>query len=335
MLKLIARRLFLLIPVLLGISVLTFVLSHVVPGDPARLIAGPHAGEAQVQATRHAFGLDRPLWVQYGSYMAGLAHGDMGLALHTQRRVTDDLRAFLPATVELALAAMVLAIVVGVPLGTIAAMQRNRALDHLTRVLALGGVSMPIFWVGLVLQLLLYYQLGLFPADGRLDTSLAPPATITGLYTVDALLTGRFNLFVNALWHLALPAAVLSFGAAAVVMRMTRSSLLEVLARQYVRTAKAKGLGYWRVVLRHGLRNAMLPTVTVLGLQFGYLLGGAVLVEYIFSWPGIGLYTAQSISSDDYAAIMGVTVLIAVLYVLVNLLVDLCYAALDPRIRLG
>jgi peptide/nickel transport system permease protein len=222
-----------------------------------------------------------------------------------------------------------------VPLGTLAAVNRNRVLDHLTRVLALGGVSMPIFWVGLLLQLLLYYSWGLFPSGGRLDASLAPPRMITGLYTVDALLTGRLDLFANALWHLALPAAVLSFGAMAVVMRMTRSSLLEALARQYVRTAKAKGLGYWRVVLRHGLRNALLPTVTVLGLQFGYLLGGAVLVEYIFSWPGIGLYTAQSIVSSDYPAIMGVTVLIAVLYVVLNLLVDLWYAALDPRIRLG
>ena len=335
MLRLIARRLLLLIPVLIGISVLTFVLSHVVPGDPARLIAGPHAGTAQVQATRRAFGLDRPLWVQYGSYMAGLLHGDMGVALHTQRPVATDLRAFLPATVELSLAAMVLAILLGVPLGTLAAVQRNRALDHLTRVLALGGVSMPIFWIGLLAQLVLYYALGLFPSDGRLDVGLAPPPTITGLYTVDALLTGHFSIFVNALWHLALPAVVLSFGAAAVIMRMTRSSLLEVLGRQYIRTAKAKGLGYWHVVLRHGLRNALLPTITVLGLQFGYLLGGTVLVEYIFSWPGIGLYTAQSITSSDYSAIMGVTVLIAVMYVLVNLVVDLCYAAIDPRIRLG
>ena len=335
MLRFILRRLLLLVPVLLGISVLTFVLSHVMPGDPARLIAGPHAGEAQVAATRRAFGLDKPLWTQYGVYMAGLARGDLGVALHTQRPVSSDLRAFFPATLELALAAMILAIVVGVPLGTLAAAHRNRAIDHLTRVLALGGVSMPIFWVALLLQILFYYRLGWFPSDGRLDNGLAPPPSITGLYTVDALLTGHVNLFINALWHLALPAVVLSFGAVAVIMRMTRSSLLEVLGRQYIRTAKAKGLGYWRVVLRHGLRNALLPTITVLGLQFGYLLGGTVLVEYIFSWPGIGLYTAQSIVSSDYPAIMGVTALIAFLYVLVNLLVDVCYAAINPRIRLG
>lgn len=335
MLRFISRRLALLVPVLLGISVLTFVLSHVMPGDPARLIAGPHAGPAQVAATRRAFGLDKPFWTQYGTYMLGLVHGDMGISLHTQRPVGVDLRAFLPATLELALAAMILAIVVGVPLGTLAAVRRNRAVDHLTRVLALCGVSMPIFWVALLLQILLYYRLGWFPSDGRLDTGLTPPPTITGLYTIDALLTGHGGLFVNALWHLTLPATVLSLGAAAVIMRMTRSSLLEVLGRQYVRTAKAKGLGYWRVVLRHGLRNALLPTITVLGLQFGYLLGGAVLVELIFSWPGIGLYTAQSIVSSDYPAVMGVTVLIAFMYVLVNLIVDVCYAAIDPRIRLG
>ena len=333
MLNLIARRLLLLIPVVLGITVLTFLVSHVVPGDPARLLAGPHAGEDQVRATRHAFGLDQPLWRQYGTYMTNLAHGDLGVSLHTQRPVGDDLRAFLPASLELALAALLLAAVVGVPLGTLAAIRRNGPADHLTRLLALGGVSMPVFWLGLLLQLLLYYRWGLFPSGGRLDPSLAPPRTFTGLYTVDSLLSGRLDLFVNAVWHLAVPAAVLALGPLAVVMRMTRSSMLEALARQYIRTARAKGLGRRAVVLRHALRNALLPTITVLGLQFGYLLGGAVLVEYIFSWPGVGLYTAQSIVSSDYPAIMGVTVLIAVLYVGVNLLVDIAYAALDPRIR--
>ncbi|HWE61416.1 MAG TPA: ABC transporter permease [Chloroflexota bacterium] len=329
----VARRLLLLVPVLFGVSLLTFVLSHLVPGDPARLLAGTHAGAAQVQAVRHAYGLDRPLPAQYWTYLTNLAHGDMGIALHTQRPVGQDLRDFLPATLELALAAMVLAVIIGIPLGTVAAAHRNRAPDHLTRVLALSGVSLPVFWVGLVLQLLLYYTWGLFPAGGRLDPTLASPRTLTGLYTVDALLTGRLDLLANALWHLALPALVLALGPLAVIMRITRSSVLEALAQQYVRTARAKGLGRWRVMVRHALRNALLPTVTVLGLQFGYLLGGAVLVEYIFSWPGIGLYTAQSITASDYPAIMGVTVMVAFLYVLLNLAVDLSYALLDPRIR--
>jgi peptide/nickel transport system permease protein len=329
----VARRLLLLVPVLFGVSLLTFVLSHVVPGDPARLLAGTHAGAAQVRAVRHAYGLDRPLPAQYWTYLTNLAHGDMGTALHTQRPVGQDLRDFLPATLELALAAMALAVILGIPLGTLAAMGRNRTPDHMTRLIALAGVSLPVFWVGLVLQLLLYYSWGIFPSGGRLDPTLAPPHTVTGLYTVDSLLAGRLELLANALWHLVLPAIVLALGPLAVVMRITRSSLLEALAQQYVRTARAKGLSRPRVVVRHALRNALLPTVTVLGLQFGYLLGGAVLVEYIFSWPGIGLYTAQSITASDYPAIMGVTVTVAFLYVILNLVVDLCYALLDPRIR--
>jgi peptide/nickel transport system permease protein len=329
----IGRRLLLLVPVLFGVSLLTFVLSHVVPGDPSRLLAGTHAGPAQVQAVRHAYGLDRPLPAQYVAYISNLAHGDFGTALHTQRAVSDDLRAFLPATMELGLAAILLAAIIGVPLGTLAAVGRNRLPDHLTRLLALSGVSLPVFWVALVLQILLYYNLGLFPSGGRLDPTLTPPRGITGFYLIDSLLTARLDLFANAVWHLALPATVLSLGPLAVVMRITRSSMLEALAKHYIRTARAKGVRRWDVVVRHALRNALLPTVTVIGLQFGYLLGGAVLVEYIFSWPGIGLYTAESITASDYPAIMGVTIVVALLYVLLNLLVDLCYMLLDPRIR--
>jgi peptide/nickel transport system permease protein len=333
LLGLIGRRLLLLAPVLFGVSLLTFVLSHVVPGDPARLLAGTHAGPAQVQSVRHSYGLDRPLPAQYWAYISNLLHGDLGTALHTQRGVGTDLRDFLPATLELGLAAMVLAVALGIPLGVFASVGRNRLPDHFTRLLALGGVSMPVFWVALVLQILLYYNLGWFPSGGRLDPTLTPPRTLTGFYTIDSLLTGRLDLFVNAIWHLVLPALVLSLGPLAVVMRITRSSMLEVLARQYIRTARAKGLRRWDVVARHALRNALLPTVTVVGLQFGYLLGGAVLVEYIFSWPGIGLYTAQSITASDYPAIMGVTIVVALLYVLLNLVVDVLYALLDPRIR--
>ena len=329
----IGRRLLLMVPVLFGVSLLTFVLSHVVPGDPARMLAGTHAGAAQVQTVRHSYGLDRPLPVQYWLYMSNLLHGDLGTALHTQRSVSDDLRAFLPATLELGLAAMFLAVILGVPLGVLAAVSRNRWPDHASRLLALSGVSLPVFWVALVLQLVLYYSLGWFPSGGRLDPTLTPPPSITGFYTIDSLLHGQLGLFANALWHLALPALVLSLGPLAVVMRITRSSMLEVMVRQYVRTARAKGVTRSSVVVHHALRNALLPTVTVIGLQFGYLLGGAVLVEYVFSWPGVGLYTAQSITASDYPAIMGVTIAIAALYVVLNLAVDLCYAALDPRIR--
>lgn len=333
MIALISRRLALLLPVLFGVSLLTFLLSHVVPGDPARMLAGIHAGAAQVQAVRHSYGLDRPLPAQYWAYISNLLHGDLGVALHTQRGVGTDLRDFLPATLELGLAAMLIAVLIGIPLGTLAAVGRNRFPDHFSRLLALGGVSLPIFWVALVAQLVLYYNLGWFPSGGRLDPTLTPPNTVSGFYTIDSLLAGRLDLLVNALWHLVLPALVLSLGPLAVVMRITRSGVLEALGKHYVRTARAKGVRRRTVVIRHALRNALLPTMTVIGLQFGYLLGGAVLVEYIFSWPGIGLYTAQSITASDYPAIMGVTISVACLYVLLNLLVDIGYSLLDPRIR--
>ncbi|HZS88834.1 MAG TPA: ABC transporter permease [Chloroflexota bacterium] len=329
----IVRRLILLIPVLIGVSLLTFLISRIIPADPARMIAGPHAGPAQVEAVRHAYGLDRPLWQQYTTYMGGLLHGDLGTSFHTQRPVRDDLGDFLPATLELTLAAMAFTIVVGILLGVLAATNRDGWIDNLTRLLSVTGVSMPVFWLGLMLQLLLYYRLGWLPAGGRLDTGLKPPPHLTGMYIVDGLVTGHWSLAANAAWHLILPALVLSVGSLAVVTRMMRASVLEVMGRDYIRTARAKGLARSRVVWRHALRNALLPTITVAGLQTGYLLSGAILVEAVFSWSGIGLYAAQSIISSDYNAIMSVTLVIAALFILVNLLVDLLYAVADPRIH--
>ncbi len=329
----ILRRLVLLVPVLFGISILTFVMSHVIPGDPARLIAGPHASEAQVQATRHAFGLDRPLWQQYVTYMDDLFHGNLGTSLHTQRPVRNDLSDFLPATIELTLAAMVITVVGGIILGVIAAVFRDHWPDNVIRLFAISGVSIPVFWLGLIVQLVFYDRLGWFPSGGRLDTGLQPPPHITGLYTIDSLLAGNLPLAGNALWHLALPTLVLSFGSLAVVTRMMRGSMLEVMRQEYIRTARAKGVRGKMIIWRHALRNALLPTITVAGLQTGYLLGGAILVEAVFSWSGIGLYAVQSILASDYNGIMGVTLAIAVLFILVNLLVDILYAVADPRIH--
>lgn len=329
----ILRRLVLLIPVLFAISILTFVMSHVIPGDPARLIAGPHASEVQVQATRHAFGLDRPLWQQYVTYMDDLIHGNLGSSLHTQRPVRSDLADFLPATIELTLAAMVITVVGGIILGVIAAVFRDHWPDNVIRLFAISGVSIPVFWLGLIVQLVFYDRLGWFPSGGRLDTGLQPPPHITGLYTIDSLLAGNLPLAGDALWHLALPTLVLSYGSLAVVTRMMRGSMLEVMRQEYIRTARAKGVGSKMVIWRHAVRNALLPTITVAGLQAGYLLGGAILVEAVFSWSGIGLYAVQSIVSSDYNGIMGVTLAIAVLFILVNLLVDVLYAVVDPRIH--
>lgn len=331
----IARRLILLVPVLLGVSVMTFVISHVAPANPARLMAGPRAGAAQVEAVRHAYGLDLPLWQQYLRYLGDLARGNLGTSFHTQHPVRDDLASFLPATVELAVAAMVITVLVGVPLGIVSAVFRGRWVDHVSRLIAVSGASLPVFWLALVAQLVLYGRLGWFPSGGRLDTGLSPPPAVTGMYTVDSLLAGNPRLFGNALWHLALPAAVLAFGALAVVARLVRGSLLGVLRQEYIRTARAKGLTRRAVIRHHALRNALLPTLTVLGLQTGYLLSGAILVELVFSWSGIGLYTAQSIGTADYNAVMSVTLVVAALFMAVNLLVDVLYALADPRIHFG
>lgn len=330
---LILRRLVLLLPVLIGVSLFTFTLSHVVPSDPARLIAGPHASPSEVASVRHAFGLDRPLWRQYFTYMGNLLHGDLGESLHTQRPVRDDLGDFLPATVELTSTAMLLTLAIGIPLGVLSAVFRGRWLDNLTRLFSVSGVSIPVFWLAIMLQLLLYYRLGWVPAGGRLDTGLQPPPRLTGLYTLDSLLTGHLSLLINSGWHLLLPSLVLSFGSLAVVTRMMRATMLEVLRHDYIRTARAKGVTRRGVLWRHALRNALMPTITVAGLQMGYLLSGALLVETVFSWSGIGRYAVQSILSSDFNAIMSVTLLIAVLFIGVNLLVDLFYALVDPRIH--
>jgi peptide/nickel transport system permease protein len=316
-----------------GISLITFGLARLVPSDPARLIAGPRAGADAIAVVRRDYGLDRPLVEQYTRYMAGLFTGDLGRSFSTKRPVADDLRAFLPATVELTLVSLVIAIVVGVPIGIVAAIRRNSGIDYVGRGIATLGLSLPPFWIGLLAQLVFYSGLTLLPVGGRLSQDVVAPATITGLYTIDSLLTGQIVTFGNALNHLVLPALVLSFGTTAVFVRLVRTSLLEVLSQEYVRTAHAKGLAERVVVLRHALRNALLPVLTIGGLQLGLLLSGALLVESIFSWPGIGRYTAQAIVSSDYNGIMGVTIVLAVVYLLINTVVDLLYAWLDPRIH--
>jgi peptide/nickel transport system permease protein len=333
MVSVIVRRLGFLVIVIVAITVLTFTLSHLTGVDPVRTLAGPHATAAQLATLRHRFGLDRPVPNQYLSYLNGLAHGDLGIAVHTHRTVANDLAQFLPPTIELVVAAMILAIVGGIVLGTFAAVYQDSWIDALSRLVSISGVALPVFWLGLLAQLLFYDSLGWLPAGGQLDTGATAPATVTGAVLIDSLLAGRPDLFLNSCWHLLLPATVLSYAVLGSITRMMRNSLLEILRQDYIRTARAKGLAQHVVVVRHAIRNAMLPTLTTIGLQFGALLGGTILVEVVFSWPGIGLYLYQSISSADYNPILGVTTVIAALYVLANLAVDLGYAALDPRIR--
>lgn len=333
MARYILRRLALLLPLLLGVSLLLFILTHLIPADPARLIAGEHAGPQQVAAVRKAFGLDRPLPQQYLIYLAKLTRGDLGVSMRTSSDVGSDLLAYFPATLELTGAAMIATIVLGIPLGLIAAIGRGGPLDFLAQLVSLSGLSFPIFFFGLILQLVFSRWLDWFPLAGRLGTSDLAPAHITGLYVIDALLTGDFATLRSALLHLVLPTLTLALALLAIEVRMTRSTMLEVLSQDYMRTAWAKGLVPLTVYIRHGLRNAMIPIVTVVGLHVNVLLGGVFLVEVIFAWPGLGLYSVEGILALDYSAIMGTALLLTLVFVLVNLAVDLSYAVLDPRIR--
>lgn len=329
------RRLVGILAVLIGVSVITFAISHVIPADPVAAALGDHATDAQIAAFRAEYGLDQPLVNQYLYYMSGLLHGDLGTSIRTRRPVGSDLRDFFPATLELSLAALVVSVVLGVPAGVWSSVMRNRLPDHLVRVLSLIGGSLPIFWLGLILIGIFYNQLGWLPVGGRIDQFMAPPETITGLYLVDSLLSGNLPAFQSSLLHLILPAFTLGYYSTAVLARMMRSSMLEVLNQDYMRTARAKGLRERMVIVRHALRNALIPTMTIIGLTFGSLLSGAVLTETIFTWPGLGRYATASAINLDFPAVMGVTLLAAVVYTLANLIVDVSYHFLDPRIQNG
>lgn len=329
------RRFVGIVFVLIGVSIVTFIISHVVPGDPAAAALGDRAREDQVNAFRAEYGLDRPVPEQYLIYMQGLLTGDMGKSIRSRRPVAQDLTEFLPATVELSLAALVIAIVLGVPAGIWSAIYRNRLPDAIIRIFALVGGSLPIFWLALLAIGLFYNQLGWLPAGGRIDDFVAPPDRITGLFTVDSFLTGNTAAFGSSVQHLILPALVLGYFSTAVIARMMRSSMLEVLNQDYLRTARAKGLKERTVIVRHGLRNAFIPTLTVIGITFGSLLSGAVLTETIFSWPGIGRYATAAALGLDFPAVMGVTLVAGVIFPISSLFVDLGYAWLDPRIRHG
>jgi peptide/nickel transport system permease protein len=321
-----------IIPVLLGVSIVVFFMVRAIPGDPAQIMLGQQATQEQVQQIRENMGLDKPIFVQYGLFLKDALRGDLGDSIVTGRPVTTELLTRLPATLELTTFAMLIAILVGIPVGVISAVRQYSLLDKTTSVLALTGISMPIFWLAMILVVIFGVNLELLPFPGRLDPTTAI-TSITGLVLVDSLLTLNFAGFWDGLLHLIMPALALATIPMAVIMRMTRSSMLEVMNEDYVRTARAKGVVPWRVVFKHALRNAMLPTITVIGLQTGLLMGGAIITETIFSWPGIGLYTYNSISSRDYASIQGVVLYAALLFVLINLLVDILYAILDPRVR--
>jgi peptide/nickel transport system permease protein len=331
-LRIIVKRLALLLLVVLGVSIITFVVSHLIPGDPARLIAGERATDEIVLHMRHTLGLDRPWPVQYWRYVVGMFHGDLGTSIRTSRPVMEDLRTFFPATMELALVALILATLLGVPLGILSAVYRNKAMDQVVRTLSVTGISTPAFWLGLLLIIFFYGRLHLFPGGGRLPEGLDPPAKLTGFYLLDSLFTGNRATLLASLRHIVLPGFTLGFVHLGVVARQIRSAMLEQLGEDYVRTARANGLPKWDVIFRHALPNALIPSVTVLGLALGDLLYGAVLTETVFAWPGMGAYVVNSIQALDFPAVMGFAVVVSFAYVILNLVVDLLYLVIDPRI---
>lgn len=333
MAQFVVRRLVFAVFVLWGVTVVTFFLARVAPGDPARLIAGPHAGREALANIRTLYGLDQPLVVQYVRYLGGLVQGDLGTSFLTRRPVAVDLAAFLPATLELSAFALLLGAAAGLGLGVLAAVRRGGALDAVTRFAAIAGLSVPAFWVAMLLQLVVYSRLGLLPFGGRLDVGMTAPPQVTGFMTIDSVLAGQATTFVASIRHLILPVVTLALAEVGLMARVVRTSMLEIMGEDYIRTAHAKGLSRPRVIGKHALRNALLPAVTVLGLEAALLAGGVFLVETIFAWPGVGRYAYDAIRASDYNAIMGVTVVVAIAYVAINLVVDVAYVYLDPRIR--
>ena len=329
----ILKRILHLVLVFLGVSVVTFCISHVIPGDPARMLVGPHATPETLAAARASLGLDQPVYVQYIQYMSGLFQGDMGLSIRTQMPVAGELARYFPATLELTLAAMFIAVFFGILLGVASAVHRDTWIDHVSRVISLVGVSMPLFWSGVIALILFYSVFPIFPASGRLDAFLTPPPHVTGLYIVDGLLAGNMDVVMSALHHLLLPAVCLAYVQLAIIARQVRSSMIDVLEQDYIRTAKACGIPRHTIIYVYALKNALIPTVTLTGLTIGELLGGAVITETIFAWPGMGKYVMDSIAFLDFPAIMGFTLVISFGYVLINTIVDVVYCILNPQIR--
>lgn len=329
------RRLLLSVPTLVGITFVTFLVSHLLPADLVLINLGDRATQNPelVQAFRQRWALDRPLPVQYTIYLKNLLHGDLGTSIATNRPVLTELWLSLPATVELATMAMVAAMIIGIGLGVLAAVYRDSALDFVVRAFSTIGVALPTFWFAILLLSTIYFRLGWAPPPGRFSTGLTPPEPLTGMYLVDSLLRGRLDFFVDTLSHMALPAIVLATVGVGFVTRITRATMLEVLTLDYVRTAYAKGLSLRVVILRHALRNALIPVITVGGTLYAQLMSGTVMTETIFSWPGLGRYAFSSAASLDFPAVIGVAFVVGVVYVVINLLVDVLYVVINPRIR--
>ncbi|MDM8524543.1 ABC transporter permease [Desulfococcaceae bacterium HSG8] len=332
MAKFIIHRILSLIPTLLGVSVLVFFMIHLIPGDPAEMMLGERASEQSIKSLRQQLGLDQPLYVQYGRFVSRLLQGDLGRGLRTNEKISVEIAERLPATFELSLMAIFIATVIGMLAGITSATRQYSIFDYFSMVLSLAGVSMPIFWLGLVLMIIFSLNLGWLPLSGRLGYDIELEV-ITNFYVLDSIITYNWAAFKDALWHLILPAFTLSTIPMATISRITRSSMLEVLRQDYIRTAKAKGLSLLMVHYKHALRNALIPIITVIGLQFGILMGGAILTETIFAWPGIGLWILNGVYARDFNAVQGGTMLVASMFLTINMVVDIFYAWANPRIK--
>ncbi|MBX9774828.1 MAG: ABC transporter permease [Xanthobacteraceae bacterium] len=335
MLRMILKRSLIAVPSLIGVIIVTFLLTRALPGDPAAYFAGPAATKEAIEQVRVKLGLDKPLIVQFGNYVADLARGDLGTSLTTGQPVATDIRNRLPASAELTLLGLIVSMLIAVPLGILAATKPGSLADHLCRVISTAGVSLPVFFTGLILVYVFYYLLGIAPAPlGRLDTFLSAPPRITGFYLIDSAIAGNGEVFVSSLKQLVLPAMTLAIFSLAPIARMTRASMLAVLASDFVRTARASGLSPATVIVTYAFRNAMIPVVTTLGMVFSFLLGANVLVEKVFAWPGIGSYAVEALVASDFAPLQGFVLTMAVMYVLLNLLIDILYGVIDPRVRI-
>jgi peptide/nickel transport system permease protein len=325
----------LIIPVLLGLSIVTFAISHIVPGDPVRLAAGPQATTEQIEKLRAEFGLDKPLPEQYLNYMKGVLKGNLGESMMNRHPVAKDLRDYFPATLELVIVSTVLAVVIGLPLAMAAAVFRDKWPDQISRMLALSSISMPVFWLGMVLQLILCMTLHLLPISGRFDPRTPFPSEVTGLLLVDSLLAGDLHKFGIALKYIALPGFCQALLGIALITRLLRADILEVIQKDFVIMARASGLPERVILFKYVLKNALIATVAMLGFLVAWQLGGSVLIETVFDWPGIGLYAVKSAMTLDFQPIMGITLFVGLLFTVINLLVDISYGVIDPRIRYG
>ena len=335
MMTLIIKRVTMAIPSLIGVVIVTFLLTRMLPGDPAAYFAGPAATPQAIQEVRAKLGLDKPLIQQFGSYIFDLAHGNLGSSLTTGQPVITELRTRLPASAELTLLGLLVSIAIALPLGILAATRPNSLLDHACRIISTAGVSLPVFFTGLILVYVFYYLLGWAPAPlGRLDVFYVTPPQVTGFYLIDSLIAGDPQTFVAALKQLILPAVTLGVFSLAPIARMTRASMLAVLSSDFIRTARASGLSTWTVVITYAFRNATLPVVTTLGMVISFLLGANVLVEKVFAWPGIGSYAVEALLASDFAPVQGFVLTMAVMYVALNLMIDILYGLIDPRVRL-